>query len=138
MRFLSSSIMMSICLIICTHNTQAQSFYKWIDAEGSTHYTLTPPPKTVQNMGQVKTYDGPPPPLVIPSTNTTTPPTSTGQEATLLPDLTTMNPVDLANKSQHQPLSQPPINTQAPVNKSPNKSYIPLPPPQAGAQASYY
>lgn len=35
---------------------QAQPYYKWIDAKGSTHYTLTPPPKGAKKQGKVETY----------------------------------------------------------------------------------
>lgn len=130
MRFLSSLCMLTLCLGFAINITQAQDFYKWVDAQGSTHYTLTPPPKSVQNMGQVKTYDGPPPPVPVTTLaeNQTNVPVN-AQETPLLPNLTTMNPVELPTT---------PNSTQAPINKSPNKTYIPLPPPQAGAQASYY
>lgn len=130
MRFLSSSLMLSLFLLCGSHSVQAQSFYKWVDAQGSTHYTLTPPPKSVQNMGQVKTYDGPPPPAPTPAPveNQSNAPVS-AQETSLLPNLATMNPVELPTT---------PNNTQTPIQKSPNKTYIPLPPPQVGAQASYY
>lgn len=38
---------------------QAQDFYKWVDANGSTHYTTTPPPKMhgVNGKGKIKTYN---------------------------------------------------------------------------------
>lgn len=35
---------------------QAQNFYKWVDKNGSTHYTLTPPPANAKTVGQVPTY----------------------------------------------------------------------------------
>lgn len=35
---------------------QAQPYYKWIDAKGSTHYTLTAPPKGAKKQGKVETY----------------------------------------------------------------------------------
>ena len=134
MRFLSSSLMMGMSLMLWVSTTQAQSFYKWVDAQGSTHYTLTPPPKSGQNMGQVKTYDGPPPPVISPSTtDSPTIATAATQETPLLPNLASMNPIELPTTPTTA--ANPP---QTSVNKSPNKSYIPLPPPQAGAQANYY
>lgn len=33
-----------------------QTFYKWEDKEGSTHYTLTPPPKGAKSLGKMQTY----------------------------------------------------------------------------------
>lgn len=34
----------------------AQDFYKWVDAQGTTHYTQTPPPKAVTKPKKVQTY----------------------------------------------------------------------------------
>lgn len=34
----------------------AQDFYKWVDATGSTHYTVNPPPNHVKKLGSVSTY----------------------------------------------------------------------------------
>lgn len=38
----------------------AQNFYRWVDANGSTHYTTTPPPKGSKNVGKVTTFAGAP------------------------------------------------------------------------------
>jgi cytoskeletal protein RodZ len=35
---------------------QAQSFYKWVDSKGSTHYTTTAPPQNAKKIGKVSTY----------------------------------------------------------------------------------
>ena len=40
--------------------TQAQNFYKWVDANGSTHYTTTPPPKNAKKLGSVNTINDTP------------------------------------------------------------------------------
>ncbi|MBO3641167.1 DUF4124 domain-containing protein [Acinetobacter soli] len=52
--------MMSLVLIssvaFTTNTLYAQSYYKWIDAQGSTHYTKTPPPKGARKQGKVDTY----------------------------------------------------------------------------------
>jgi len=34
----------------------AQDFYKWVDATGSTHYTVNPPPNHVKKLGSISTY----------------------------------------------------------------------------------
>lgn len=46
-----------LCLMSMSH-VYAQSFYKWVDEHGTTHYTETPPQtkKGVKTKGQVKTY----------------------------------------------------------------------------------
>ena len=33
----------------------AQDYYKWVDSQGTTHYTKTPPPKSSKNLGKVAT-----------------------------------------------------------------------------------
>lgn len=36
--------------------TYPQDFYKWVDASGSTHYSVTPPPSNAKKLGSVSTY----------------------------------------------------------------------------------
>ncbi|MGN5766213.1 DUF4124 domain-containing protein [Acinetobacter calcoaceticus] len=43
-------------LLLCSSHNQAQQYYKWIDANGSTHYTTTPPPKGAKRLDKVSTY----------------------------------------------------------------------------------
>ena len=48
-----------IGLILCLNFSQlnhAQDFYKWVDHNGSTHYTKTLPPKNVKKLGSISTY----------------------------------------------------------------------------------
>ena len=49
---------LSIFYTLSCFNTAlfAQTYYKWVDHNGSTHYTKTPPPKNSKNLGQVETY----------------------------------------------------------------------------------
>lgn len=49
-----NSVMILSSFMSCA--LQAQPYYKWIDAKGSTHYTLTPPPKGAKKQGKVETY----------------------------------------------------------------------------------
>jgi len=39
-----------------TSVVQAKQYYKWVDSNGSTHYTTTPPPKNVRTQSKVHTY----------------------------------------------------------------------------------
>ena len=39
-----------------SHQSYAKEYYKWVDSNGSTHYTATPPPKTAKNKGKIDTY----------------------------------------------------------------------------------
>ncbi|MCH4246452.1 MAG: DUF4124 domain-containing protein [Acinetobacter populi] len=41
-------------------HSYAQNFYKWVDANGSTHYTATPPPKNAKKISKVATYNDTP------------------------------------------------------------------------------
>lgn len=57
-------------------------FYKWVDAKGTTHYTLTPPPKSARKIKKVATYNDVPSSTVnaaataVQNTNTAQPPQS--------------------------------------------------------------
>ena len=52
---------MAACLVgngLAMGSTQSvtKTDYKWVDSQGSTHYTTTPPPKTAKKKGKVDTY----------------------------------------------------------------------------------
>ena len=51
-----SCLSASLILIFATSSVSAKEYYKWVDANGSTHYTTTPPPKTAKKKGKVDTY----------------------------------------------------------------------------------
>lgn len=53
---LISRITLACALIGSSAALWAKDYYKWVDANGSTHYTTTPPPKSVQKKGKVQTY----------------------------------------------------------------------------------
>lgn len=42
--------------MFCSGQIYAQQYYKWIDANGSTHYTTTPPPKGAKRLDKISTY----------------------------------------------------------------------------------
>ncbi|WP_250752593.1 DUF4124 domain-containing protein [Acinetobacter modestus] len=48
----------STILILCIYPaiSHAQNFYKWVDENGSTHYSVTPPPSNAKKLGSVSTY----------------------------------------------------------------------------------
>nr|WP_151796756.1 DUF4124 domain-containing protein [Acinetobacter soli] len=77
--------MMSLVLLsgfaFTTNTLYAQSYYKWIDAQGSTHYTKTPPPKGAKKQGKVDTYSSTSSTSAATS-SPTTPPTPTTNTAT--------------------------------------------------------
>ncbi|USP40003.1 DUF4124 domain-containing protein [Acinetobacter sp. XS-4] len=43
-------------ILIYSSQSQAQQYYKWMDKNGSTHYTTTPPPKSAKHLNKVSTY----------------------------------------------------------------------------------
>ncbi|MDP9803914.1 DUF4124 domain-containing protein [Acinetobacter calcoaceticus] len=47
-------------ILICSSQSQAQQYYKWMDKSGSTHYTTTPPPKSAKHLNKVSTYGSQP------------------------------------------------------------------------------
>ncbi|HHB0833599.1 TPA: DUF4124 domain-containing protein [Acinetobacter baumannii] len=47
-------------ILLCSSQSQAQQYYKWMDQRGSTHYTTTPPPKGAKHLNKVSTYGSQP------------------------------------------------------------------------------
>lgn len=45
-----------LILSIYPATSHTQDFYKWTDANGSTHYTVNPPPNHVKKLGSISTY----------------------------------------------------------------------------------
>lgn len=56
--FLKTSLYTAVATAILVYSTQsqAQQYYKWMDKNGSTHYTTTPPPKSAKHLNKVSTY----------------------------------------------------------------------------------
>lgn len=48
-------MLMQLCLNAST-TWANDTFYKWVDRNGTTHYTLTPPPKGSKSLGKMQTY----------------------------------------------------------------------------------
>ena len=46
----------ALTLLAFSNSTFAQQYYKWVDKNGSTHYTTTPPPKGAKRLDKVSTY----------------------------------------------------------------------------------
>ena len=65
---------------VCASQTQAQQYYKWVDAKGSTHYTTTPPPKGAKKLDKIATYGSSV--YSAPATETTAPSTAQGSTQT--------------------------------------------------------
>ncbi|ENW08195.1 DUF4124 domain-containing protein [Acinetobacter beijerinckii] len=67
----------ALTLLPFSNSTFAQQYYKWVDKNGSTHYTTTPPPKGAKRLDKVSTYGASQPTLP----QTTTASNQTGQAA---------------------------------------------------------
>ncbi len=52
-------LLIGSALVMSSPLLMAQSFYKWVDQHGSTHYTTTPPPKNAKKLSKVDTYGHP-------------------------------------------------------------------------------
>ena len=53
---LISGITLTCALIGSSTAVLAKDYYKWVDANGSTHYSALPPPKNAQKKGKIQTY----------------------------------------------------------------------------------
>lgn len=49
-------VILTSTAIFTANQTFAKEYYKWVDSNGSTHYTATPPPKAAKKKGKVETY----------------------------------------------------------------------------------
>jgi len=59
-------------ILLSSPMVQAKEYYKWVDQNGSTHYTATPPPKTAKKKGKIETYGSKTPvsaPVQTPNSN---------------------------------------------------------------------
>ncbi|WP_336166050.1 DUF4124 domain-containing protein [Acinetobacter sp. 161(2023)] len=56
--YLKTSLYIAVttATLVCSSQSQAQQYYKWMDKSGSTHYTTTPPPKSAKHLNKVSTY----------------------------------------------------------------------------------
>ena len=50
------SAIIAVCAVSVSSQVSAKEYYKWVDRNGSTHYTTTPPPKNARHQGKVDTY----------------------------------------------------------------------------------
>lgn len=116
-----------------------QTFYKWESKDGSTHYTLTPPPKGAKSLGKMQTYRdfSPSPQRLMPPQNAEQINVPTEQQgesnstelhntnnANTLPALAPMPQAQMIRPvfQQGVPLSQQPVTI-----KQNGREYIPLP-----------
>ena len=72
--FKTSLLSVALASIIAFTATQsfAKQYYKWVDANGSTHYTTTPPPEKAKKHGKVDTYGASRSTPIAPVQNNTT------------------------------------------------------------------
>ena len=50
------SAIIAVCAVSISSQVSAKEYYKWVDRNGSTHYTTTPPPKNARHQGKIDTY----------------------------------------------------------------------------------
>jgi hypothetical protein len=105
-------------LLLCSSQNYAQQYYKWIDANGSTHYTTTPPPKGAKRLDRISTYGT--------STQNTNPPKAQQPQNESQPSSETQSPQSFGqpstNVASQTPATTAPVQTQttAPVRVKPN------------------
>lgn len=99
-----------IGLSMVTTAVNAKQYYKWVDSNGSTHYTTTPPPQHAKKSGTVNTYgwanSAPTPPRSNSEKETSQQSSSSAdQEQKTAPEMQQQN-----TNLENPPASKPPVN----------------------------
>ena len=99
-------------LALSTMSSQsiAKDFYKWVDANGSTHYTTTPPPKNAKNQGKLQTHDW-------------------NNSAPYQPKTDAPTPAQAPSNNQNTPTNQPKTSEQ-PLQQQPGEQLVASPEPK--------
>lgn len=111
----SMMILMCSALFVISGQSFADTYYKWVGKDGSTHYTLTPPPKGAKALGKMETYRDYSPSYTSNPTPTNTTPSQT------TPSTSTTDGNPTPEIPMPEPVAEPQIQYQ------PGKEYIPLP-----------
>ncbi|MBH2001810.1 MAG: DUF4124 domain-containing protein [Moraxellaceae bacterium] len=108
----------TVALLFCSSQNYAQQYYKWMDANGSTHYTTTPPPKGAKNLNKISTYGSSHQNIATP---TAAPQVQNEIQQPAVQQLLNTNPAPV-NATPQAPAAAPPIQTPvaAPVRVKPN------------------
>lgn len=117
-----STILVAVVATVATHSAMASDFYRWVDKNGTTHYTQTPPPKGAKLVGKTETYSVPtyqkPVHVQTTSTATTSVAPSTPATSTSAPrNLAASLPADSYNYTSPTvaPSSNTPASTSQPA-----------------------
>ena len=107
----------TVTLLLCSSQNYAQQYYKWMDANGSTHYTTTPPPKGAKSLNKITTYGSSHPNVAPP----TAPQAQNEAPQPVTQQTQNTNPAPV-NATPQAPTAAPPIQTPvaAPVRVKPN------------------
>ncbi|MFM6958637.1 MAG: DUF4124 domain-containing protein [Acinetobacter sp.] len=107
----------TVTLLFCSSQNYAQQYYKWMDANGSTHYTTTPPPKGAKSLNKISTYGSSHPNVAPP----TAPQAQNETQQPAAQQTQNTNPAPV-NATPQAPAAAPPIQTPvaAPVRVKPN------------------
>lgn len=97
----------------------AQQYFKWMDAQGSTHYTTTPPPKNAKNKGKVETYNWHVSQKQTPQSSNSSP----SSDPTLVKNQTQTNNNEVANSNSNSSKTIPQPNNQTPTSNNPNNQH---------------
>ena len=95
---LSSALFLSLS----STSTMAREYYKWVDANGSTHYSKTPPPKNAKKQGRVETFGTKSSTVATTQTPQNEPTPTTNNQAPTTQNSQVESPTPAAN-SQQQP-----------------------------------
>lgn len=105
--------------------TQAKQYYKWVDNQGSTHYTTTPPPKNARSKSKVNTYGyhGDSAPVATHSNPPTAPVSTQSTPAPVNTPVNTQQNSQPTNQTINQPTTTQPQSTN---HVEPQKQTQPL------------
>lgn len=115
-----STILVAVVATVATHSAMASDFYRWVDKNGTTHYTQTPPPKGAKLVGKTETYSVPTyqKPVHVQTTSTATTSVAPSTPATSAPrNLAVSLPADSYNYTPPTvaPSSNTPASTSQPA-----------------------
>lgn len=109
----------SVALLGLASHGHAQHFYKWVDKNGSTHYTLTPPPKNAKKQGRIFTIND------TPSGSQYRPPSSVPENASTTDTTPTTTNPNIPSADQPTNVVPAPVPTSTTANKG---EHLALPP----------
>ena len=128
-------LMACLTTSLLLNQASAQTFYKWIDKAGSTHYTQTPPPGSLAKKAKTVQVDDATPAQNYSNNSSDATPnnvnTASGLNANQLAQAANSGTVPNGQPNMQQPPAQNNVQPSNNSNGNPNNNRVPsTPPPQ--------